>query len=238
VTSTILDEVLFLDPSITNFDTALRDILLERDVEIVSLDSAKDGVFQVAEFVRGRKGLKVIHLLCPGDEGSLSMGNCRLSGNSISNGHRDAIKTIGQSLARDAEIRIYNRTFNPGHNDGQFVNELSNATGAFVIVNNSKSTEWLTEDLLDCSLTPPSSKTLDLQSWGQLLPPLKQAKFDTPGLVESEPFIDSETATREVQTELAIKYEFDQAQAAGWLCVGFASGCATALFVVWCGLWI
>lgn len=237
--STILDEVLFLDPSITNFDAAVQEILLERDVEIISLDCRTDGVFQIADYLRQRRGLKAIHLFCPGDGASLTLGGCCLTSSSISNEHRDALKTVATCLAKDAEIRIYNRNFHSGVQRDQIVNELSDLTGAFVIVSNSQATAWVTSDLLDQSLIVQRPAGQARQLWNQLLPPLQRASSPAEqSSIECKNVIDSCPVESDFQDERVVRYEFDQVQAAGWLCVGFATGCVTALFFVWCGLWI
>jgi hypothetical protein len=234
--STLFDEVIFVDHSIRNFEPLIKEILLERDAEVISLDPDRDGVFQIATYVSQRKNLKSIHLVCPGTDGTLSLGKALLTWSSLSDEYRLALETIGKSLAQDGDIQIYNPAFNAGPKGAQAIRELSSLTGAFIIVSNSKSARWELDEETQLRLATLPQTVAFPAEWNQVMRPLESGGID-PFELALDSDLDSSViqpgrpgkAAFQSQSEFRIKYEFDNVQAVGWLCVGFATGFATCM---------
>jgi hypothetical protein len=66
------DELVFIDQALPDLAILLAGI--RPGAEVVFLGPNRDGIEQITETLRGRKGIKTLHILSHGQAGSLSLG--------------------------------------------------------------------------------------------------------------------------------------------------------------------
>ncbi len=225
------DEVIFVDAGVQNYDAMVRQLLYERDADVVLLDGGSDGLLQIAEHLSKRSRLRAVHIVCSGAGGMLVLGDSMLNARSIESEHQTGLEQIGKALASDGDIRIYGCRFNSGTEGSQAVKLLSACTGAFIVVSHSAPEACAmvpaenAQERIDSELNARFSLTHD-----SLLPPVDFSLMD-------EVEIDSTTEispTLKQASEVHFRYNFDVAQAIGWLTVGIATGIlATIGWMAW-----
>ena len=129
-TSTARQEIVFLSPSVLDYQKLLDGI--SPNVEVHVLDPARDGVQQMAEILAGRTGIDAVHLIGDGTEAEMHLGASFLTQDSISTTYAEQFQQIGRSLSLNADLLIYGCDFGRGA-DGQLaMNTLATLTGADV----------------------------------------------------------------------------------------------------------
>jgi hypothetical protein len=229
------DEVIFVDHAASNFDTLIQALLQDRDAEIVSLDPERDGLHQIAGNLAGRAGVKTLHLICPGNESSLILGQTVLSCKNLQHRYRSVLGQISKALAKDAEIRIYNSEFNTANRGVDTIREISNSTGAFVVVASSQSRQLRFDSEFIRRFPTPQTTPTETEEWGRRFSPLPTMRTDT--FVNTTWHHSPDLSWNQAHNELLIRTQFDHAQALGWLCIGFVSGCASLLVTYASGWW-
>lgn len=122
-------EVVFVDGQAGNVGELLQG--LSGHAEVVILDPNKDGLQQMADYLKGREGLDAIHLLSHGADGSVQMGNVWLASNNLSE-HRQALESIGAALKADGDLMLYGCRVGETVQGQAFLGELAQITGADV----------------------------------------------------------------------------------------------------------
>ncbi|GGU56886.1 hypothetical protein GCM10009504_12330 [Pseudomonas laurentiana] len=122
-------EVVFVDSQVSNAGKLLEG--LPANTEIVVLDPNKDGLQQMADYLKGREGLDAIHLLSHGADGTVQMGNVWLASNNLAE-HRAALESIGAALKADGDLMLYGCDVGQGEKGQAFLNQLASITGADV----------------------------------------------------------------------------------------------------------
>lgn len=95
------------------------------------LDPNKDGLQQMADYLKGREGLDAIHLLSHGADGTVQMGNVWLASNNLAE-HRAALESIGAALKADGDLMLYGCDVGQGEKGRAFLDQLASITGADV----------------------------------------------------------------------------------------------------------
>ena len=122
-------EVVFVDGQVTNIGELLEG--LSGNPEVVILDSTKDGLQQMADYLKGRDGLDAIHLLSHGADGNVQVGNVWLAGYNLAE-HREALESIGAALKADGDLMLYGCKIGETEQGQAFLDELASITGADV----------------------------------------------------------------------------------------------------------
>ena len=78
----------------------------ERDIEVVQLDPARDGVQQITEALAGRSGIDAVHILSHGEPGAVQLGSTTLDFDSLL-ANAAKIRTWGDALTDQADLLIY-----------------------------------------------------------------------------------------------------------------------------------
>jgi len=123
-----LNEIIFIDSSIENYQTLLQGI--GPSIEVVILDATRDGVEQIAEVLAGRTDIDAIHIIAHGGIGEMKIGNATLDSESIAGEYADELAIIGDALTSEGDILIYGCEFGKGQAGEQAVAALAQATGA------------------------------------------------------------------------------------------------------------
>ncbi|MEN5301117.1 DUF4347 domain-containing protein [Pseudomonas sp. TWI628] len=122
-------EVVFVDGQVNNVGQLLEG--LPANAEVVVLDPDKDGLQQMADYLKGRENLDAIHLLSHGADGTVQLGNVWLASNNLAE-HRAALESIGAALKADGDLMIYGCDVGQGDKGQAFIDELAAITGADV----------------------------------------------------------------------------------------------------------
>ncbi|MFZ1815337.1 MAG: DUF4347 domain-containing protein [Rhizobiaceae bacterium] len=121
-------QVLFVDAGVDDPQELISG--LPSGTEVVFLDSANDGLAQIAAYLAGRDGIDAIHIVSHGSSGSLELGNGSLTLESMDGEHAGLLAAISTSLSQDADILIYGCNFAAGPMGADAVARLSELTGA------------------------------------------------------------------------------------------------------------
>lgn len=122
-------EVVFVDGQVNNIGQLLEG--LPATAEVVVLDPDKDGLQQMADYLKGRENLDAIHLLSHGADGTVQLGNVWLASNNLAE-HRAALESIGAALKADGDLMIYGCDVGQGDKGQAFIDQLGAITGADV----------------------------------------------------------------------------------------------------------
>ncbi|MDH4872215.1 DUF4347 domain-containing protein, partial [Pseudomonas sp. BN515] len=97
-------EVVFVDNGVKDYQQLVAAI--KPGTEVVVLDSSKDGLQQIADYLDGRSGIDAIHIISHGSEGQVLLGTSVLDMGSVQQ-RADDLAAIGDSLKSDGDILIY-----------------------------------------------------------------------------------------------------------------------------------
>ncbi|MHA6194443.1 DUF4347 domain-containing protein [Pseudomonas wadenswilerensis] len=122
-------EVVFVDGQLNNVQDLLSG--LSANAEVVVLDPSKDGLQQMADYLKGREGLDAIQLLSHGADGTVQAGTVWLSEANLGE-HRAALESIGAALKADGDLMLYGCRVGEGDKGQSFIDELASITGADV----------------------------------------------------------------------------------------------------------
>ncbi|HDS1679051.1 TPA: DUF4347 domain-containing protein [Pseudomonas putida] len=122
-------EVVFVDGQVGNVQQLLAG--LSGNAEIVVLDPDKDGLQQMADYLKGREGLDAVHLLSHGADGTVQAGNVWLASSNLAE-HRAALESIGAALKADGDLMIYGCEVGNSSTGQTFIEQLAAITGADV----------------------------------------------------------------------------------------------------------
>ncbi len=119
--------VLFIDARVTNYQSIIDG--LTEPAEVFILDSASDGLKQMANDLEGRTGIGAIHVISHGSQGALYMGSTVLDGGNLSF-YGSELARIGHSLTPTGDILLYGCNVAQGDVGVQFITSLAQYTGA------------------------------------------------------------------------------------------------------------
>ena len=122
-------EVVFISDRVDDVQTLLAG--LRDGVTAVMLDSSRDGLQQMADYLTGHQGLAAIHLLSHGGEGRVEIGSVELDGHNAGQ-YADLLTRIGQALAADGDLLLYGCNTGAGDDGAAFLQLLAKITGAEV----------------------------------------------------------------------------------------------------------
>ncbi|WP_447592908.1 DUF4347 domain-containing protein [Aquipseudomonas campi] len=132
-TSDQRQEVVFIDGKVDNKQQLIAG--LKPGTEVVVLDSSKDGLQQIADYLKGRSDVDAIHLLSHGSDGTVELGNTWLNAQNIGQ-HSQALNAIGAALTADGDILLYGCSTAEGTQGTALLNELARLTQADVAASN------------------------------------------------------------------------------------------------------
>lgn len=161
-------EIVFVDGKLQDVQQLIAG--LPSGTEVVVLDSNKDGLQQIADYLKDRSDVDAIHLLSHGSEGTVELGNTWLNTQNIGQ-HSQTLNSIGAALAADGDILIYGCNTGEGTQGATLLNELARLTQADVAASDdetgaaSKGGDWL----LERQVGEVATASLSLGSYQSLL---------------------------------------------------------------------
>ncbi len=123
-------EIAFVDITVEDYQSILA--ALGDNVEVVLIDSAGDGVEQLASVLRDRSDIDAIHIISHGRSGTLDLGTSKLTEISMAGKYADELVVIADAMSENGDILIYGCDFADGYRGANAVNALAAATGADV----------------------------------------------------------------------------------------------------------
>jgi len=161
-------EIVFVDGKLQDAQQLIAG--LPSGTEVVVLDSSKDGLQQIADYLKNRSDVDAIHLLSHGTEGTVELGNTWLNSQNIGQ-HAEQLNAIGAALASDGDILIYGCNTGEGTQGATLLSELARLTQADVAASDdatgatSKGGDWL----LERQVGEVATASLSLGSYQNLL---------------------------------------------------------------------
>ncbi|MFB8790443.1 MAG: DUF4347 domain-containing protein [Potamolinea sp.] len=125
--SSITNGIVFIDPKVDDYQTLRAGVT--QGLEVVLLDEHCDGISQITEALKGRRGLLSLHIVAHGEAGLLWIGKDFVNSNTLEN-YKDDLPCWRASLAPDADILLYGCKVAEGKKGKQFVEKLAKLTGA------------------------------------------------------------------------------------------------------------
>jgi uncharacterized delta-60 repeat protein len=121
--------VLFIDSRVTNYQSIIDG--LTEPAEVFILNSASDGLRQMADDLKGRTGIDAIHVISHGSSGALYLGGTVLNSANL-DAYGWQLASIGSALTPTGDILLYGCNVAQGDLGLQFITSLSQETGADV----------------------------------------------------------------------------------------------------------
>ncbi|HEX6361391.1 MAG TPA: DUF4347 domain-containing protein, partial [Albitalea sp.] len=128
-------EIVFVDPGVPGWEALVADLRAadpgERDLEVVVLDPAGDGIAQVSAALAERDGIDAIHLVSHGRPGAMVLAGSTLDAATI-DAHAGHLSAWRDALGEEADILVYGCDV-AGNADGEaLVRRIAALTGADV----------------------------------------------------------------------------------------------------------
>lgn len=104
VTRSSNSNIVFIDPSLTNYSSLVNGVNAGTDVYV--LNPAQDAIAQITNTLLGRSGIASVHILSHGSSSSVTLGNTVLNATTLS-GYASQIRSWGNALTTNADILFY-----------------------------------------------------------------------------------------------------------------------------------
>ncbi len=149
-----LREVIFVDTAIDGYEILLEELLRSlpdgRQPDIVLLDANRNGIAQIDQSLDEIGPVDAIHILSHADDGTLNIGNTRLSRENIDD-HGDLLLGWRERLTPDADILIYGCNLAASRDGMALIDDIATLTGADVAAsddltgNGADGGDWILE---------------------------------------------------------------------------------------------
>jgi hypothetical protein len=128
-------EVVFVDASAPNYRQLIDDLAKSNDagrkVEIVVIDSDRDGIEQITDALSRYRNLDAVHLVSHGEDGRLQIGSGQLTQDNVRR-YAHVIQGWGQALKPDADLMLYGCDLAGSARGQSLIGDLATLTGADV----------------------------------------------------------------------------------------------------------
>jgi hypothetical protein len=135
-------EWVFIDTTVGGYQDFVDDLLAggsgDRRIEVVLIDSRRDGVEQITAALAGASGIDAIHLITHGSRAALQLGSSRLNTDSMSGAYAEALVQIGLALSPGGDILVYGCHFGQGARGRQAAGLLAALTGADIAASDDR----------------------------------------------------------------------------------------------------
>jgi hypothetical protein len=128
-------EVVFVDASAPNYRQLIDDLTKSaeqgRKVDIIVIDSDRDGIEQITEVLSRYRNLDAVHLVSHGSDGRLQIGSSQLTQDTVRR-YAYVIQSWGEALKADADLLLYGCDLASSGKGQALINDLATLTGADV----------------------------------------------------------------------------------------------------------
>ena len=125
--------IVFIDSAVDDLQQLVDDFSQETSagVEIVLLDSDRDGIEQISEVLSQRSGIESVHIVSHGSDGSIQLGSTQLNSQTLSQ-YAGEIAKWNLALTPDADLLIYGCDLAATEDGRELVDSISALTGSDV----------------------------------------------------------------------------------------------------------
>ncbi|MFZ2852851.1 MAG: DUF4347 domain-containing protein, partial [Rhodocyclaceae bacterium] len=121
--------IAFVDTRVTDWQSLVAQ--LPPEVEVITLDPARDELSQIASALDGRHDIAALHLISHGESGTLILGGQKITSATLATRQTD-LAAIGRALGADGDILLYGCDIGQGSSGQAFIDAIANATAADV----------------------------------------------------------------------------------------------------------
>ncbi|MEO1430375.1 MAG: DUF4347 domain-containing protein [Cyanobacteria bacterium J06632_19] len=119
--------IIFIDSTVADYKTLASQA--KAGTEVIVLDNSKDGVSQITQALAGKSDLASIQIISHGGEGMVQLGSNILSNGNLQD-YSSQLQQWGNALAENGDILFYGCDVAAGESGVEFVQQLSELTGA------------------------------------------------------------------------------------------------------------
>ena len=127
-------ELVLVNENVADYEKLIADLQggdANRIIEVVVLESDRDGIEQVSEILAERSDLAVVHVITHGADGQINLGDSWLNSTTLQQ-NSDAVAGWGNALAETGDILFYGSNI-AADSDGQnLLDNIADLTGAEV----------------------------------------------------------------------------------------------------------
>ncbi len=127
-------ELVLVNENVVDYEQLITDLKgsdNNRVIEVVVLESDRDGIQQVSEILAERSDLAAVHFITHGTDGQVNLGNSKLTSTTLEE-NSDAVADWGKALTETGDILFYGCNI-AADNDGQnLLNDIAELTGTDV----------------------------------------------------------------------------------------------------------
>jgi hypothetical protein len=121
--------IVFIDHKVDDYEMLMAGVT--PGLEVVLLDENTDGIVQISQTLKGRRGLLSLHIVAHGEAGKLWLGKGFVDSKTLSQ-QSDKLQSWAAALAPDADILLYGCNVADGKIGREFVQLFHQLTGADV----------------------------------------------------------------------------------------------------------
>ncbi|MCQ4244745.1 Ig-like domain-containing protein [Pseudomonas stutzeri] len=188
-------EVVFIDGKVSDKQQLIDGI--RPGVEIVILDSSKDGLQQIADYLQNREDIDAVHILSHGDTGRILLGNTWLDQDGLEN-RSELLAALGSALSENGDILLYGCSVGADGAGAEFIQAFASATSADIAASNDLTGHsalqgnWILEVSTGSVEASAAVSTLTADNYLHTLEPVDQ-DFENPPSGAPYSFIGSQT---------------------------------------------
>ncbi len=127
-------EVVFINPSVKDVSTILKDIGNNPDIVYLSTDNAFD---DIGQYLQDHADVDAIHIITHGSDGKFNLGNDVVDSSFVSS-HQAELAAWGKSMASDGDIMIYGCDVAADNAGKDFIHQFATATGTDVAASTNR----------------------------------------------------------------------------------------------------
>lgn len=121
--------MVFIDSRVNDLDLLVSQ--LEAGTEYHVLDETYDGILQIEELLTGKSDYSSIQIISHGSAGAITIGSTLLNSNNLFL-YQSQLDNIGHALTASGDLLLFGCNVGAGENGQQFIETLSQLTGADV----------------------------------------------------------------------------------------------------------
>uniref|UniRef100_UPI000A4A296F DUF4347 domain-containing protein n=1 Tax=Comamonas testosteroni TaxID=285 RepID=UPI000A4A296F len=128
-------EVVFVDNRVQDYQQLING--LKPGTEVVVLDSSKDGLQQIADYLNGRSDIDAVHLISHGEAGKIQLGRDWLDSSALDS-RSETLTRIGNALSTDGDIFLYGCNVGSSSVGQDFILNMAGKTGADIAASSNE----------------------------------------------------------------------------------------------------
>ena len=179
-------ELVIVNEDVADYKQLIADLQSSDDnrvIEVVVLESDRDGIEQVSEILAERSDVAAVHFISHGADGQINLGNSRLTSTTLEQ-NSDAVAGWGKALTESGDILFYGCNIAVDEDGQNLADTLAELTGADVAASDdvtghaSLGGDWELEYNTSLIETSVAISTQTQQDWNSALA-VNQAPVNT-----------------------------------------------------------